>query len=102
MSKIEKVGLKDNNNKILLELIDPKFILGIGGVLTYGANKYKPNSWQNVENGIEIHYGAALRHLIKWKCGEDIDNESGLHHLLHAATNIMFVLYHLEDNEVIK
>lgn len=97
--KIEKVGLKEDKGKPRVELIPPKAIIELAKVLTYGANKYKPNSWQNVTQGKDVHYASALRHLLAWKDGEALDKESGLPHLSHAFSNIMFLMYH---EEVIK
>lgn len=95
---IKKEGLKDSDGKTRLDLIIPEFISGIGEVLTYGAMKYEPNSWQNVKNGRDEHYGAALRHLIAYRSGELNDKETGLSHLYHAATNLMFLSYHERNN----
>ena len=99
--KIEKKGLKENQNKIRMDLITPESITGMAEVLTYGAIKYKPNSWQNVENGIDEHYAALMRHLVKWRQGEINDKETGLSHIKHVLTNAMFLLYH-EENKLLK
>ena len=92
--KIEQIGLKDKVGKLRMDLITPECIIGMAEVLTYGAIKYKPNSWQNVENGIDEHYASLMRHLIVWKQGEMNDNESKLSHMKHVLTNAMFLLYH--------
>lgn len=91
----EEVGLKDDVGKLRMDLITPEIIIGMAEVLTYGANKYKPNSWQGCNP--DLHYAACQRHLVKWKQGEFDDSETGLSHLKHAATNIMFLLYHEEN-----
>lgn len=86
-------GRKDDSDKNRLDLIEPEFIEGIGNVLTFGASKYEPNNWQNVEDPENRYYAAAMRHLMAWRKGEKVDEESGLSHLEHAATNIMFLLH---------
>ena len=91
-------GRKDDQEKNRLDLIEPEFIEGVGKVLTFGANKYEPNSWQKVEDAENRYYAAALRHLMAWRRGEKTDPESGLSHLDHAACNIMF-LQHFEREE---
>ena len=93
-NKPAPVGIKHDENKNRLDLIDVEFIEGIGEVLTFGAEKYAPNSWQNVEDGVNRYYGATLRHLFAWRKGEKKDPESGKSHLLHIACNMMFLLYH--------
>ena len=90
------VGRKDDQEKNRLDLIEPEFIEGVGEVLTFGAKKYEPNSWQNVPDAENRYYGAVLRHLMAYRKGETEDKESHLSHLKHAATNIMFLL-HFEE-----
>lgn len=93
-------GRKNDKDKNRLDLIEPQFIEGVGEVLTFGANKYEPNNWQNVENAEDRYYAAALRHLMAWRKGETVDEESGLSHLKHAATNLMFLLHFETPQEV--
>lgn len=88
-------GRKDDKEKNRLDLIEPEFIEGIGEVLTFGADKYEPNNWQNVEDAKNRYYAAALRHLMAWRKGEKADPESGFSPLDHVACNIMF-LKHFE------
>lgn len=97
--ELEKIGLKDNKNKLRFDLITPECLTGLAEVLTYGAEKYKPNSWQNVENGIDEHYSALMRHLIKWRQGDIYDEETKLSHIKHVLTNAMFLLYHEQNNK---
>ena len=91
-------GRKDDKEKNRLDLIEPEFIEGIGEVLTFGADKYEPNNWQNVEDAKNRYYAAALRHLMAWRKGEKTDPESGFSPLDHVACNIMF-LKHFEREE---
>lgn len=94
------IGRKDDQSKNRLDLIEPQFIEGVGEVLTFGAAKYEPNNWQNVENAEDRYYAAAMRHLLAWRRGETVDPESGLSHLKHVATNIMFLLHFETPQEV--
>ena len=86
-------GMKFDNGKNRLDLIEPEFIENVGWVLTFGADKYEPNNWQKVEDPVNRYYAATLRHLLAWRRGEKIDSESGLNHLSHVATNIMFLMH---------
>ena len=63
-------------------------------VMTHGAEKYGADNWELVENGRERYMNAAFRHIDSWRGGEKLDPESGLHHLGHAATCLLFVLWH--------
>lgn len=64
----------------------------VGRVGTFGANKYSPNSWQNLTNGKERYLDALCRHLFKHLQGEKVDDESGLLHLSHLAWNSLCLL----------
>jgi Domain of unknown function (DUF5664) len=75
----------------------------VAAVLTYGAIKYKEDSWQQVPNGKARYESALDRHLNDWKAGETYDAESGLPHLAHAACNALFILwFELTDGSVTK
>ncbi|MDR0620728.1 MAG: DUF5664 domain-containing protein [Deltaproteobacteria bacterium] len=85
------VGIKDDNGKSRLDLIAPGALLEMGQVLAHGAEKYSEDNWKKVENGQDRYYAAAMRHLLAWRQGEKLDPESGLTHLAHAMTNLMFL-----------
>ena len=71
----------------------------VAEVLTFGANKYRRDTWRTLKDA-EVRYEDALdRHLNAWKRGEDNDPESGLSHLAHAACNLLFLL-ELHDSAV--
>ena len=96
----ESVGHKDDQEKNRLDLIEPEFIEGVGKVLAFCADKYKPNNWQKVDDAENRYYAAAMRHLMAWRKGEKTDPESGISHLYHVACNIMFLQY-FEREEII-
>ena len=94
----KKGGLKDDVSKLRYDLITLEALEGMAEVLTYGAKKYAPNTWQNVEDGYNRHYSALLRHLLAWKSGQRCDSETGYSHMKHVLTNAMFLLYHETHN----
>lgn len=60
-------------------------------VLEIGAKKYSADNWQK---GTEDRYKKALlRHVLAYAEGEKLDQETGLHHLAHAACNCLFILW---------
>jgi len=61
----------------------------VSRVGTFGAAKYTPNGWKEVEGGIERYTDAMARHLLAEAMGEDLDSESGLLHAAHAAWNAL-------------
>jgi hypothetical protein len=85
-------GRKDDKGKPRMDLLPARALLDIGAVLAYGAERYGAENWRLVENARERYLAAALRHVFRWKLGEAADPESGLSHLAHAATNLMFML----------
>lgn len=86
-------GLKYDSGKLRFGLIPPIATTSLAEVLTFGAAKYAPNSWQTVPNGEERYLDALYRHLEAYRNGELTDPESGLSHLAHAITNVAFLLH---------
>ena len=86
-------GLKYDGGKLLMTLVKPEFVKGVAEVLTFGANKYAPNSWQTVPDAKRRYEDALYRHWLAYLEGEQLDNESGLEHLKHLACNAMFLLH---------
>ena len=85
--------MKYDGGKLRFDLVLPEFYEGIAKIMTFGASKYKPNSWQGVEDGENRYYAALMRHIIAYRKGEEKDKETGESHLLHAACNLMFLDY---------
>lgn len=95
-------NLKYDDGKIQMGLVHSglaKPLAEIGEILTYGARKYKANSWQNLKDGIERYFNALYRHLNAYHLGEERDQESGKRHLAHAATNLLFLLHLIEPTD---
>lgn len=84
--------IKADAGKPQLTLVPRQIIFDIAEVRGYGLKKYgEKESWKEVE--VQRYHEALLRHtLAVW---EDIgakDEESGLLHLAHIATNVAFIL----------
>lgn len=60
----------------------------VAEVTTYGANKYTPNGWASVQDGIFRYKDAAGRHQLK-EYIEEIDKESGLDHEAQVIWNLL-------------
>lgn len=84
-------GIKHDQGKAPLSLIDRHAMEEIGNVLAFGANKYAAHNWRG---GLAYSrlLDAAIRHLYAFADGEDIDPESGLSHIAHAGCCIVFLL----------
>ena len=75
-----------------LQLIPPVFNEAVAAALNHGADKYGPWNWR--ENKVEMmtYIGAIRRHADAVLSGEDIDPDSGVHHLGHIAASCAIVL----------
>lgn len=88
-------GMKYDFGKPRMDLLlsgCPHALEQVSRVLTFGAAKYAPNSWQTVPQGEERYLAALLRHLAAHGKVEPYDSETGLSHLAHAACNALFIL----------
>jgi len=85
---------KFDGNKPMVSLVEPKFILGVAEILTFGAEKYGKNNWKEAQpEDIQRYKDALMRHQLAYFDGEEIDLESGKSHLYHIGCNIMFLDY---------
>lgn len=88
-----------DGGKSRVDLIPCDALMSVGEVFAYGAEKYGEHNW---ENGLPWGklFGSTLRHLFKWATGEDRDDESGLPHLSHAATDVLMLLAYWVRNRI--
>ncbi len=70
----------------------------VGLVALMGAEKYTPNGWRSVPNGVHRYKAAVFRHYLKILRGEWLDKESGLPHFAHIACNALFCMYLYDQN----
>ena len=98
IEQVRQDGLKFDNGKPRHSLLPKGSISSIIAVLEFGAKKYEANNWQKVDNAKERYYDAAMRHIDSWWNGEKFDQETGIHHLAHAATNLFFLKW-FDDKE---
>lgn len=89
-------GTKHDSGKPKVELVDPDFIEGVASVLTFGAEKYAAHNWRNGISTSRL-IGAAYRHLGAFNKGEDLDPESGLPHVYHAACCLQFLGWMMQN-----
>jgi len=85
-----ETGIKLDADKTRLDLLDAEWLEEVGKVLTFGAKKYSAENWRG---GISYSrlYAAALRHLMAFKSGVELDSETGLSHLAHASCCLQFL-----------
>jgi hypothetical protein len=88
-------GTKHDHGKARVDLIDPLLMLSAAKGLEFGL-KYGEHNWRKGMQWSRI-YGGLLRHLFAFWQREDIDEESGNHHLDHAACMLMFLIRYAKD-----
>lgn len=84
-------GKKNDQAKPDLSLLPREFLDEVAKAFMHGEKKY---GRYNYLGGLEWHrlVGAALRHITAFNEGEDIDAESGNHHLGHAGASIAMLM----------
>ena len=100
ISDIEKSNdaIKNDQEKIPLDLLPPESLEEIGKVLHFGAKKYAAHNWRKGMNWSRL-IAASLRHIFAFVRGENNDPETGLSHLAHAGCCILFLLsFQLTNN----
>lgn len=84
-------AMRFNSNKFGISLLPLDGIIELVRVYTVGAFKYKPNNWLK---GMPWEECAASldRHWFKWRCGHNVDPDTGCHHLAHVMWNALTLL----------
>lgn len=80
--------------KVPIELVDtgfPNALWELAKVLGWAAEHkgYKQNDWKQLPDAKSAFQAAASRHRMKPLLGEEFDPESGLHHKVHEAFNVL-------------
>ena len=98
-SSRQRVNVQSSNpkdragrNKAPLTLIPPDFLYLLSYVFRLGAEKYGPYNWRDNRVNYRVYLEAAMRHILLASDGEDVDEESGLPHEVHAAANLAIVV----------
>lgn len=95
----DKAGVKHDTSKLDLTLVPPALEEAAAAALEFGAKKYARWGWRTVPDAPRRYFAAMERHIKAFKRGEDIDPESGLPHLDHAAACLSIVLAFRDGGE---
>lgn len=95
----DKLKPKSTNPKDLLgyrkppvHLVPPSFEIFVSQAMKLGARKYGPYNWRKERVSLMTYLAAARRHIDQCIDGEDLDAESGVEHLAHAAACMAIAL----------
>ena len=90
-SAMNKQEAKADAGKPRPTLVPVSLIEAVASIREYGVAKYHdPENWRKVEP--ERYEDALYRHWLAYLNGEEKDEESGLPHLWHLATNAAFLI----------
>ena len=90
--KENKLENSIDDAKLPYELLPAKAIEEVVKVLEFGAKKYSPNGWKELnKEDLPKLLGAALRHVFAFLGGEYFDKETSLDHLAHASCDLLFI-----------
>jgi hypothetical protein len=86
-----KTGGEKGQKLARFDLLPPEALWAVAEHLGKGASKYEARNW---ERGYDfgLSYAAMQRHAHQWWGGEEIDDETGSHHLAAVATHALFLL----------
>lgn len=101
--------LPDNNPKSkygvkkapLLSCVPATALLVEGQVMALGASKYGPFNWRDNSVAASVYIDAAMRHIMAWNSGQDMDPESGVSHLGHVRACMGILIDALETGNLI-
>lgn len=80
----DAVGIR----KAGLSVVPANVLLELSVAMTEGAAKYGRHNWRTAGVRASVYYDAAMRHLMCWWEGEDIDPDSGLSHITKAIASL--------------
>lgn len=87
------INKKQDKGKLRFSLLPTKTLLEVLQVLEFGAKKYGEENWRHTVDGSTTRYiDAAVRHILAFNGGEELDTESGNNHLAHAITSLFFAM----------
>ena len=86
--KVSSTGGQKGQKDARFDLISWQFLWQLAMVCGFGAKKYDDDNWRKGYSW-RLSYGAMQRHLTQFWTGQLYDDESGVHHLAHAAWHCM-------------
>lgn len=78
--------------KTPLHLVPPALLEACAMAMKNGAERYGAWNFRDTKVKASTYLGAVMRHIDAWRDGEDIDPDSGVSHLGHAAANLAILL----------
>lgn len=73
-------------------LVPPLLVLGTAEAMRDGGIKYGPFNWRETGVRTSVYLSAMHRHLAAYQDGQDVAEDSGVHHLKHIAACVAILL----------
>lgn len=92
MAKLKAdVGRKNDGSKLRWSLLPWDAMTDVVRVFMFGAHKYGERNWELGMDKSRL-MDAAIRHITRWQCGEEKDDETRINHLAHAIVSLLMVI----------
>ena len=75
--------------KVPMSTVPATVMLEVGLAMMEGARKYGRHNYRSAGVRASVYYDAAMRHLMEWYEGVDIDADSGLSHITKAIATLV-------------
>lgn len=75
--------------KVPMSVVSAPVLAEVALGMLEGACKYGRHNYRASGVRASVYYDAAMRHLMAWWEGQDIDPASGLHHITKAITSLV-------------
>ena len=93
-------GVKHDSEKLRWDMLPFREVRQIVAVLNHGSDKYDDYNWQRVQPFFRRYFNAMMRHIYaRFFRRQRLDPDSGLPHLAHAASCILFLMW--GDNQIL-
>jgi hypothetical protein len=87
--------------KVDLSLLPPAGLIHGAHAFMDGAAKYGPYNWREKKVLARVYVAAAMRHMADWLDGEEVAEDSGVHHLGNAIACCAILLDAQETGNLI-
>lgn len=88
MSENPKAIAAVRDQKPRLDLLERSMLEEVARAAAAGADKYGIANYRDVEVHARTYAAAAMRHALAFLSGEDIDPDSGCHHMACVGSNV--------------
>lgn len=88
--------MNEDNGKLDYTLIPPDALEAVVEAFMDGVRKYERDDWKNLS--VNNRVAAAMRHIEQFRRGRTHDFTSRVHHLGHAAADLMMAYSNSERN----